>query len=65
MRASFLCLVKALIALDFPAFDRPANATSMPSSGGQDFKVGAPSRNFALCKREAIEDIVITGFLGM
>ncbi len=35
MRASFLLPVKQLIALDFPEFDRPAKATSPPTSSGQ------------------------------
>src|SRR5687768_9121930 len=34
VRASFALPVSALIALDLPAFERPANATSAPSSGG-------------------------------
>lgn len=34
VRASFEFSVKALIALDFPAFERPAKATSDPASKG-------------------------------
>jgi hypothetical protein len=33
-RASERWPVSVLSALDLPAFDRPANATSAPSSGG-------------------------------
>jgi hypothetical protein len=41
VRASAFCWVKALIALDLPAFERPANATSRPLSGGHSANVGA------------------------
>jgi len=39
--ASFFCPVMMLIALDFPAFERPQNATSVPTSGGQLENVSA------------------------
>lgn len=45
--ASFPLSVKALIALDFPEFDRPAKATSEPVSGG------ALLIALALCKNVA------------
>ena len=57
MRANFFWFVKVLIALDFPEFDRPAKATSIPASGGQSSMRGAPQRNLALCNSEAIEGI--------
>lgn len=41
VRASLLLFVSVLMALDLPALLRPANAISMPSSGGQVFKDGA------------------------
>jgi hypothetical protein len=40
VRASFW-LVNALIALDLPAFERPAKATSQPVSGGHSRMLGA------------------------
>ena len=40
--------VIALIALDFPEIDRPANATSKPVSAGNCFTLRAPVRNLAL-----------------
>ena len=46
--ASFLLFVIELIAEDLPALERPANAISKPSSGGQ-------FDNFdALCEKRAL-----------
>jgi hypothetical protein len=39
--------VSVLIALDLPAFDRPANTTSYPLSSGHPFKDGQDKRNLA------------------
>src|SRR5210317_2655639 len=47
VRANWRRLTMILIALDFPAFERPANATSTPSSGTNC--LGA----FALLMKEA------------
>mgnify|MGYP004138049393 CR=1 FL=1 len=47
VRASFPCSVKVLMALDFPEFDLPANATSQPASSG------AFSTALALCRNAA------------
>ena len=45
--AKFDWRVNVLIALDFPAFERPAKAISKPSSGGVDFKSGELLINLA------------------
>ena len=55
MRANFFWFVNVLIALDFPEFERPAKAISMPSSGGQDLRFGAPNKKWAFCSNGAIE----------
>lgn len=47
MRASDLLSVNVLMALDLPALERPAKATSFPVSGGQFFSLGALVKNFA------------------
>src|SRR4030081_3857424 len=44
VRASALRLVSALIRLDLPTFERPANAISMPAIGGSDSKEAAADR---------------------
>jgi hypothetical protein len=50
VRESFLLLVSVLSALDFPALERPANATSAPRSGGHCLRLGALIKNFAVLK---------------
>jgi hypothetical protein len=47
VRTSFELLVSLLIALDLPALDHPAKATSAPLSGGHCLRLGALIRNFA------------------
>ena len=44
-----------LIALDFPTFERPANATSAPMSSGMCDCLVAPSKNVGLHKSAGIE----------
>jgi hypothetical protein len=48
--ANFLFFVKVLSAVDFPAFDLPANATSIPSSGGHFDNEGALDKKVAVWK---------------
>src|SRR5689334_8210114 len=46
VRASALRLVSALIRLDLPTLERPANATSMPAIGGSVSIEGEAHTNF-------------------
>lgn len=48
VRASLELLVMVFIADDLPAFDLPANATSLPLSVGHCVMVGALNKNLAL-----------------
>ena len=57
MRASFLLPVKQLMALDFPAFDRPANATSPPESLGHWPIFAALIRKDAARKLSSLEEL--------
>ena len=50
VRASLPLLVRVLMALDLPALERPAKATSTPLSGGHWARVGALMRNCAVRK---------------
>ena len=59
VRASFLLLVMQLIADDLPAFERPANAISMPSSGGQLLSFEPLCR-----KRALLYESVTCGWVG-
>ena len=54
MRANFLLFVRVLMALDFPAFDRPAKATSFPVSSGACLIEGALSKNSALLNKRLL-----------
>ena len=45
--ASRVCPVSVLIALDFPAFERPTNATSRPTGGGSVAVCATESSNCA------------------
>src|SRR6476619_7251122 len=50
--ASFLRAVIALIALDLPALERPANAISQPTSGGSSVCSCADATKWALLKSD-------------
>lgn len=52
VRASLLLSVSVLIALDFPAFERPAKATSEPDSAGHSLMLGA------LVKKRAVRKLI-------
>lgn len=55
VRASLPIAVIAFMALDFPAFERPAKATSAPMSVGQSSSRGALTRKRALLKEMLFE----------
>ena len=63
MRASFLLPVKQLMALDFPAFDRPANATSPPESLGHWPIFAALIRKDAARKLSSLEELSCVVFM--
>ena len=50
VRAVFRLWVSALMALDLPALERPAKATSRPESGGHSLMEGALLRNCTFWK---------------
>ncbi|SFV84191.1 hypothetical protein MNB_SUP05-9-354 [hydrothermal vent metagenome] len=45
--ANLFCKVSVLMALDFPALERPAKITSKPWSSGQPLSDGHESKNLA------------------
>ena len=53
--ANFRLFIMRLIALDFPTFERPAKATSVPLSSGMCDCLVAPSKNVGLHKSGGID----------
>src|ERR1700722_5289952 len=59
VRAGALRLVSALIRLDLPTLERPANAISMPVAGGSDSKEAAADMN-SHCAAKSLRPVSVS-----